>query len=420
VRRYARAIASTPSIREHDVPTSRIARALRAERDDLVALLMERRVEVPAYAGLGDEAVAALAEEVGALVDALADALDHDRPLDTDDVSVLRPAIEARAARGDWIDETTRGLRVAQRTIYERVTAIAGETGDPTAVMVVGARLLELMDVASALAAQAWVEAREVTRTGGTERRRELIEVLVGGGDPTMRGLGDLAQELGLVPGASVIAVSARAVSSATEGRTLTSAVGALARAGKPVMLPLAGLLDDEIVLVRAVTAEELDAVVTALERAWRRLADGPVRLALGVSARHELPGGAREAIADARRARARVPTGGGVLALPTLAPLEWMTLRAGQTTWTLVPERLQRFLEEDAADGGPLLHTFRSYVASDLNVKVAARRLHLHVNTARYRLGRISERTGLDLRSLDDVIALHVASLLFERRAGD
>ncbi|MTD45974.1 hypothetical protein GKE82_17190 [Conexibacter sp. W3-3-2] len=402
------------------MPTSRIARALRAERDDLVAVLLERRVEVPAFAELDDDAVARLGEEVGALVDTLADALDHDRPLDVEDVAVLRPAIEARAARGDWIEQTTRGLRIAQRTIYERVAAIAGETGDPAAVVLVGARLLELMDVAGALAAQAWVEAREVTRSGGTERRRALLDTLLEGGDPELHGLGDLARDLGLVPGASVVAVSARAVTTATAGRTLTSAVGALARAGKPVMLPLAGLVDDEIVIVRPVVAEELDDVVAALERAWRRLADGPVRLALGVSARHALPDGARDAIADARRARARVPTGGGVLALPTLAPLDWMALRAGDTTWTLVPEPLRRFLEEDAADGGQLLHTFASYVASDLNVKVAARRLHVHVNTARYRLGRISERTGLDLRSLDDVIALHVASLLFERRRGD
>ena len=137
------------------MPTSRIARALRAERKDLVALLLERRIEIPSYAGLDEEAVAALGEEAGAMVDTLADALDHDRPLDIDDVAFLRPAIEARAARGDWIDETTRGLRVLQRTIYERVTAIAGETGDPAAVMVVGARLLELMGVAGALAADA-------------------------------------------------------------------------------------------------------------------------------------------------------------------------------------------------------------------------------------------------------------------------
>lgn len=400
-----------------DVGTSRIARALRGERDDIVRLLLHRRAEVPAYAVLEGEELARLAADAGALVDALADALDHDRPLDEHDVAFLRPAIERRAARGDWIEETTRGLRIVHRTIYERVATLAGETGDPVAVVVVGARLLELIDIASALAGEAWMQAREISRGGGVARRIELLDLLLAGTDPAGAGLGDLAADLGLGAGATVVAVSARPVRGRDAEAALTAAVGALGRAGGPAVMPLAVRRSDEIIVLRPVGPEEVDALVTALERAWRRLADGPVRLAVGVSAAHALPGGAGAALADARRARERVPTGGGLLALPRLAPLDWMTLRADATTWTLVPERLRTFLEADARDGGPLLNTFRSYVASDLNVKLAARRLHLHVNTTRYRLGRIAERTGLDLRQLDDVIALHVAALLHDRR---
>ena len=77
---------------------------------------------------------------------------------------------------------------------------------------------------------------------------------------------------------------------------------------------------------------------------------------------------------------------------------------------WERVPARVRAFLDEDARDGGPLLTTFLGYVASDLNVKLAGKRLHLHTNTARYRLGRIAERTGLDMRSFDDVTTLYVA----------
>jgi DNA-binding PucR family transcriptional regulator len=40
----------------------------------------------------------------------------------------------------------------------------------------------------------------------------------------------------------------------------------------------------------------------------------------------------------------------------------------------------------------------------------VAAERLFLHVNTARYRLRKIEERTGSDLHSLADVLELTVA----------
>ena len=39
-----------------------------------------------------------------------------------------------------------------------------------------------------------------------------------------------------------------------------------------------------------------------------------------------------------------------------------------------------------------------------------AARQLHLHVNTAYYRLDRIAERTGCDLRRFADVMELLIA----------
>ena len=56
------------------------------------------------------------------------------------------------------------------------------------------------------------------------------------------------------------------------------------------------------------------------------------------------------------------------------------------------------------------LIATLVEYAACDLNAKVAARRLHLHVNTAYYRLERIAERTGCDLRRLADVVELLIA----------
>ncbi|MEJ1938256.1 helix-turn-helix domain-containing protein, partial [Nostoc sp. NIES-2111] len=55
---------------------------------------------------------------------------------------------------------------------------------------------------------------------------------------------------------------------------------------------------------------------------------------------------------------------------------------------------------------------------ASDLNAKVAAERLHVHVNTAYYRLDRIAARTGRDMRKLADIQELLIAiRLLLGRR---
>jgi sugar diacid utilization regulator len=55
------------------------------------------------------------------------------------------------------------------------------------------------------------------------------------------------------------------------------------------------------------------------------------------------------------------------------------------------------------------------AYAAADLNAKAAAEQLLIHVNTAHYRLGRIAEKTGCDLRRLADVIDLLIAVRLAE-----
>jgi DNA-binding PucR family transcriptional regulator len=63
------------------------------------------------------------------------------------------------------------------------------------------------------------------------------------------------------------------------------------------------------------------------------------------------------------------------------------------------------------------LIATLMEYAGCDLNAKAAARRLHPHVNTAYYRLDRIAERTGCDLRSFADVQELLIAVRLFGPR---
>jgi DNA-binding PucR family transcriptional regulator len=73
----------------------------------------------------------------------------------------------------------------------------------------------------------------------------------------------------------------------------------------------------------------------------------------------------------------------------------------------------VSRFVAEDVADGGVLTATLLEYVNSDFNAKLTAERLYVHPNTARYRLGRIEERTGCDLRRVADVMDLLIAVTL-------
>ncbi len=66
--------------------------------------------------------------------------------------------------------------------------------------------------------------------------------------------------------------------------------------------------------------------------------------------------------------------------------------------------------LSGTAAEREMLLSTLRVWFDSRGVAKEAARQLHVHPNTVRYRLRRIQELTGLDLTNLRDVAELYVA----------
>jgi DNA-binding PucR family transcriptional regulator len=105
------------------------------------------------------------------------------------------------------------------------------------------------------------------------------------------------------------------------------------------------------------------------------------------------------------------------VLALPQLTSFDYLILREDETARRLIRPQVRRFVTEDQAAGGALITTLLEFAAADMNAKTAAERLHLHVNTAYYRLERIAERTGCDLRRLSDVLELLIAIRLLDTR---
>jgi DNA-binding PucR family transcriptional regulator len=96
----------------------------------------------------------------------------------------------------------------------------------------------------------------------------------------------------------------------------------------------------------------------------------------------------------------------------------DYLTLIGGDTSGRLLSDAVREFVEQDLADGGVLSQTLLAYVDANLNARAASERLHVHVNTTHYRLGKIAERTGCDLRRIADVLELLIAIKLAQ--AGD
>jgi DNA-binding PucR family transcriptional regulator len=83
------------------------------------------------------------------------------------------------------------------------------------------------------------------------------------------------------------------------------------------------------------------------------------------------------------------------------------------------VREWLGPLLDYDAAGGTDLVMTVLRYLDCGGNYDAAARALHIHRSTLRYRLRRIREINGRDLGTVDTRLNMHVAARAWQMVQG-
>ena len=120
------------------------------------------------------------------------------------------------------------------------------------------------------------------------------------------------------------------------------------------------------------------------------------------------------EEAAEAKRAArvaclAMAPGSSGVLAYDD-DPLAVLLASVPDQAAQLVRSLLSPVLDLPADDGAVLLDTALGWLAERGSTSTAARVLHVHRNTVRYRLRRLEELTGLDLANPADAARLQVA----------
>ncbi|MFE8011616.1 PucR family transcriptional regulator [Streptomyces antibioticus] len=156
------------------------------------------------------------------------------------------------------------------------------------------------------------------------------------------------------------------------------------------------------------------DALLTAVREPLTAGLDGDGRLTLGVSAAVISAEGLRGALEEARHARrvaaarpGRVCAAGHqelashVLLLPFVPD----DVRRAFTARLLDPLR-----EYDQRHRAELIPTLEAFLDCDGSWTRCAARLHLHVNTLRYRVGRIEQLTSRDLSRLEDKLDFFLA----------
>lgn len=56
------------------------------------------------------------------------------------------------------------------------------------------------------------------------------------------------------------------------------------------------------------------------------------------------------------------------------------------------------------------LLETFYTFFEQNMSLKLTASLLHIHINTLHYRIKKLEELTGLNLKYFPDVVSLYLA----------
>jgi len=407
-----------------------LAPTLNSLADDITAVIMR---EVEEYAQPGDEAAARAVRRVAH--DAVAGfAARVTAPSATAKATVSASASAAQefhalgrllAMEGRSLNALHAALRIGARVTWQRLQEQARQgNGDPEAFARIGETVFWYMDELGASCSAGYAEARAELAGETSQLRRHLLEMLTSSPAPPATALASLAQAAGWLLPRRVAAVALTPLAGGTPGPLPPDVLADLTRRD-PCML----IADPDGPGRRRQLATSLRAWLTTQQSPGLLAAVGPPVPLSGASGSLRW---ATQALALARRglvragsgtdSRAESETDSGTAAaagiiwcedhLPTLILLADTDLAATLSREALAPLRPLRPEQADR-----LGRTLLAWLESADDANAAARRLHVHPQTIRYRVRQLSELFGDALTEPDArfrlLLALRVRLLL-------
>jgi purine catabolism regulator len=253
------------------------------------------------------------------------------------------------------------------------------------------------------------VRAR-AARDARDEVEEELLDVLTAGRPGTHQAARERAKRKGFDVDANYLVIAAEPVEpglaprvrAAWERQLSTMRLTALVRERGEATLALVSLAGRR--------APDPRSVVDHLHRAARVSANTPVALGYG-----GVRSGASEVAAGAREAEQALTMGRRLFGPDSATAFNDLGLY--RLLYALQPLPEMRAFRDDALArlqakdrAGVLLQTLGAYLGTNGSPTDAADRLHLHRNTVLYRLGRIEDLLGVDLRNAEVRLSLHLA----------
>jgi hypothetical protein len=156
---------------------------------------------------------------------------------------------------------------------------------------------------------------------------------------------------------------------------------------------------------------DPLDRLRAALARLEPGL--GPARLTIGLSrpsGAEALSGALREARHARELARLRAGTLTVVADAEVTSHVALLAVVPDDVRHAFAARVLDPVLEYDARNDAGLYQTLEAFLDCSGSWSRAAARLHLHINTVRYRISRVEELTGRDLSRFEDRVDVFLA----------
>ncbi|TQL68413.1 CdaR family transcriptional regulator [Nocardioides albertanoniae] len=388
-------------------PIRRIVAGVREGLPATVEVFLERTWDqVPAYVASPDPGLREdVADHAEAVFRAVLTTLEEGRGALREDFYLSPGQAANRVRQGIALADFLHAFRIGQVALWESIVDVAAQDPETErAVLPAATHVMQVIEVGSTVAAEAYLDSQQTVLAEGDRVRRDLVEDLLAGREVPVGPRLDIARSCGLEREGRAAVLVAVPSHPLRVGESLREMLRVVRTELGPTQEGLAVIRQEQMIGILPMTSDDIEALVPDLRRVHERLARQGVELTVGISTVHTGWSGVPAAYAEAGIARGSLGEAPGVVALSMLSTVDYLVLRDDPIARRVIRQRLREFVLDDLARDGAMIETLQAYVASDLNAKLAAERMHMHVNTAYYRLDRIAQRTGCDLRRFADV----------------
>jgi sugar diacid utilization regulator len=387
---------------------------LESNLDDMTATIVRTmRTEIPAYADITSvRRLEALQETVRTLVELFFATTRRGRRLAPDEERLVAAITADPSEQAISLQSVLSGVRLAMRIGWQFGVAQAkGMDQSPDAVEALGviaARLFDFVDDVSTTVTERHLTEEQARLTRRERDRRSMLDDLLAGAFPSEADIVTVAAAHGVNLGTTQLLILV--TTSSPDARwTIREATASLSRRiSGAAAIPVSGGPTPHAVLLCPVDNTERRSAALATADAVARSHGVLVLAVAGLVAPAAVHNAYRRASEDLELV-VSLHNKPGLVEAADLVVYRILTGDPDEQR-AFIATTLGPVLALPPAHGRPILETLEALQAGDGSVEAAALTLHVHPKTVRYRLGRLTELTGLHFHRPPDRFHLGLA----------